>query len=107
MIGQIKEIYPQDFNEEQKKEYDFYIRQSKLMFPEAEEWTLKLGVEAFIRLGDKERKEISKEQIEEIKSKYDNENKVYETPSDLQLEEEPPKAQFLYSSNIDGENIQT
>ena len=67
----LKAIYPLDFNEDQKKEYDHYIRQAKLLYPEAEDFIIKLATEAYIRQGDSERPKFSSEEIEAIKNRYD------------------------------------
>lgn len=75
----IKEIYPDDFTDDMKQQYDLLFRQAKLLFPEAEEWTLKLAITAYIRQGDGERPKISKEEIELYKSKYDIITTEYKT----------------------------
>ena len=88
------EIYPQDFDEDQKISYDLFIRQGKLLFPEAEEWTIKMAVEAYVRLGTNERPKISQEEIDEWKAKYDNTTCVYETPQNLEEVLEIPESKI-------------
>ena len=40
-----KELYPEDFTEEDKLKFDYYFEQSKLMFPTLynDQWLLKNG----------------------------------------------------------------
>ena len=46
-----KEVYPDDFNEDDKLEFDLLLEQSKIMFPKlaSEEWLIRTGVIAFLR----------------------------------------------------------
>lgn len=98
----MKEVYPQDFNEEQKIEYDLYIRQAKVIFPEVEEWTIKLGCEAYVRMGkDKTRPEINKEEVEELKAIHKNEPRIYETIIEEELKYIEPPVEFISSSNLE------
>lgn len=90
-----KTIYPLDFSEEQKNDYDLFIRQAKLLFPDAENWTIKMAVEAYVRLGNKERPEVNKEDVENLKSKYDNKTLVFETEQGIELEYKEPPVEFL------------
>jgi hypothetical protein len=45
-----EEIYPEEFNEEDKKQFDYYLEQSKLMFPKMVNniWVLKMGIKAYM-----------------------------------------------------------
>ena len=95
-----KEIYPLDFTDDQKLEYDLLVRQSKLLFPEAEVWTIKMAVEAYVKSGGK-RADVSPEEIEAYKSRYDNSNMVYETPQNIILDYKPAPVELnIISSNI-------
>lgn len=74
------EVYPEDFNEDEKLEFDLLFEQSKMMFPKlaSEEWLIRSGVLAYIRkkrLGDIE--PVSDEEIAKIKNAYTNEQSVY------------------------------
>ena len=51
----LNEIYPSDFNEDQILEYDNFLRTAKLLYPDYDVWVLKMGIEAYIRLGGKDR----------------------------------------------------
>ena len=104
----LNEIYPSDFSEEQILDYDNYLRTAKLLYPDYDMWVLKMGIEAYIRLGGKDRPEVNEEDVNEIKSRYDNTNTLYETPQDLELEYKPAPVEFISSSILDnGENLQT
>ena len=92
MINNIKEVYPEDFNDEMKEKYDLLFRQAKLLYPDAEEWTLKLAITAYIRQGDGERPKISPEEIELYKSRYNSNTTEYTTEiieENLEVKEEP------------------
>lgn len=102
----MKEVYPQDFSDDQKVEYDLFVRQAKVLFPEAEDWTIKLGCEAYVRLGNRERPELNENEVEELKSKHRNEPLVYETIITEQLKYIEPPVEFISSSTLDNaENI--
>ena len=95
-------VYPPDFDEKQKFDYDIFVRQSKVIFPDVEEWVIEKGVEAFIRLGDKELPVLSEEEIQEEKSKYEFTKEEYTTEvneEDL-VHLEPRFAENNLSSNI-------
>ena len=65
----LTDLPPQDFNEEQIKEYVFLLRESRIRFPETEDFIIKLALEAYIRGVDKPRI-ASKEEIAELKRQY-------------------------------------
>ena len=76
-----KEVYPDDFNEDDKLEFDLLLEQSKIMFPKlaSEEWLIRTGVIAFIRkkkLGDTE--PPTDEEIAKVKNEYISQTSVYE-----------------------------
>ena len=45
------ELYPEDFTEEDKLQFDMYLEQSKLLFPKMANdiWALKMGIKASMR----------------------------------------------------------
>ena len=76
----IKNIYPVSFNKDQELDFDLLLKQAKVLYPEVEEWVLKIAVEAYIRQGGNDRPDVSGEAIEEIRKKYDRTTLLYETP---------------------------
>ena len=76
-----KELYPEDFTEDDKLEYDILFEQSKNLFPKlaGEEWLIRTGVIAYMRKqksGDVE--PPSEEEIAKIKNAYISKTSVYE-----------------------------
>ena len=76
----IKNIYPVSFDKDQELDFDLLVKQAKVLYPEVEEWVLKIAVEAYIRQGENDRPDVSSEAIEEIRNKYDRTTLLYETP---------------------------
>ena len=86
-----KVVYPIDFNDEQKEQYDLLLRQAKVLFPESEEWALSLAIIAYIRQGSNNRPVISPEEIQEYKDRY-NINTEFITEVDESLLEQTEDA---------------
>jgi hypothetical protein len=77
------EIYPENFTDEEKVEFDVLLEQSKILFPKLanDEWLIKKGIIAFInkrKLGDIE--PPSQEEIAEIKNRYTKNTIFYTEP---------------------------
>ena len=75
------ELYPENFTDEDKLNFDILFEQSKLLFPKmsSDEWLIKMGVIAYInkqKLGDNE--PPSQEEIASIKNQY-TKNTVFYT----------------------------
>ena len=68
----LEDMPPFDFDEEQKKEYDYLLRQSRLMFSDAPDFILKIGVGAYIRQGADRERYGTKEDIDRLKQEYLN-----------------------------------
>ena len=76
-----EELYPSNFTEDDKLQFDLYLEQSKQLFPKmaSEEWLLKLGIKAYIEKQKRgEDKPLSPEEIAEIKNQY-SKNAIYYT----------------------------
>ena len=77
------ELYPAEFTEEDKIQFDYYLEQSKLMFPKMahEDWLLKMGIKAYML---KEKKGITEpateEEIAEIRNQYSKDTVYYTEP---------------------------
>ena len=78
-----EEIYPDDFDENDKLEFDLLLEQSKMLFPKLanEEWLIKKGIFAYMRkqkLGDTE--PPSQEEIASIRNQYTKDTIYYTEP---------------------------
>jgi hypothetical protein len=84
-----KELYPEEFDEDDKLKFDYYLEQSKLMFPKMgnDEWLLKTGIKAFML---KEKRGIdepaTEDEIAEIKKKYSDDGVYYYSEPELKPE---------------------
>lgn len=78
-----EELYPEDFSEDDKLQFDMYLEQSKMLFPKLanDEWLIKKGIFAYMRkekLGETE--PPSQEEIATIKNQYTNDTIFYTEP---------------------------
>ena len=78
-----EELYPEDFTEDDKLQFDMYLEQSKMFFPKLanDEWLIKKGIFAFMRkdkVGDTE--PPSQEEIAAIKNQYTKDTIFYTEP---------------------------
>ena len=81
------EVYPDCFNEDDKVNFDILVAEAKRIFPKYDEWMIKFAVTAHIYQEKGLAIPKSKEEIEQLKSKYDLTNtKLYETPIDENVE---------------------
>jgi hypothetical protein len=79
----IEELYPEDFDEDDKLEFDLLLEQSKMLFPKLvpDEWLIKKGIYAYMRkkkLGDVE--PPSQEEIAKIRNSYTKDTIFYTEP---------------------------
>jgi hypothetical protein len=85
------ELYPEDFSEDEKLQFDMYLEQSKLLFPKLanDEWLIKKGIFAYMRkekIGDTE--PSSHEEIAAIKNQYTNDTIFYTEPIEKEVDNE-------------------
>jgi len=78
-----EELYPEDFDEDDKLEFDLLLEQSKMLFPilVPDEWLIKKGIYAYMRkkkLGDVE--PPSQEEIAKIRNSYTKDTIFYTEP---------------------------
>ena len=78
------EIFPDDFDEDDKLQFDMYLEQSKMLFPKLsnDEWLIKKGIFAYMRktkMGDTE--PPSQEEIAMIKNQYTRDTIFYTEPA--------------------------
>jgi len=77
------EIFPDDFTEDDKIQFEMYLEQSKLLFPKlsGEEWLIKQAVFAYMRKekrGDVE--PVSQDEIAAIRNQYTKDTTFYTEP---------------------------
>ena len=84
---------PDDWTEDDKLDYKMLATDSKKYFPEMDDFIIHIGVIAYINDIKKGKKiEVSEEDIEKVRMRYDNETKVIYTPYDANFyENELPK----------------
>ena len=66
-----EELYPSNFTDDDKLQFDLYLEQSKLLFPKManDEWLLKLGIKAYIEKQKRgEQEPLSQDEIANIKN---------------------------------------
>lgn len=78
-------LYPDDFNDEDKLQYDILLQQSKQLFPNlmGDEWLLRMGILAYMRkqkMGDTE--PPTDDEIKEIKQQYKPDAVYYTEPNE-------------------------
>ena len=77
------ELYPEDFNDDDKLQFDIYLEQAKQLFPKManDEWLLKYGITAYIRQEKRgETEPISEEEIAKVRDRHTNETVFYTEP---------------------------
>jgi hypothetical protein len=85
-----QELYPEDFDEDDKLQFDMYLEQSKQLFPKManDEWLLKMGIIAYMK---KEKQgggaTVSPEEIAEIKNRYTQDTVFYTEPVEQEAKE--------------------
>ncbi len=81
------ELYPEDFTEDDKLEFDILLEQSKMLFPKLanDDWLIKKGIFAYMRkikIGETE--PPSQEEIANIRNQYTNDTVFYTEPIEVQ-----------------------
>lgn len=89
----IMKCLPDDWNEDDKLDYQMYSADAKRYFPEMNDFVIHIGVIAYINDVKKgKRVPATEEEIKETMSKYDNESRIIYTPYDSNFYEyELPK----------------
>ena len=81
-----EELYPSNYTEDDKLQFDIYLEQSKQYFPKManEEWLLKLAIKAFMEKQKRgEDKPLSPEEIADIKNQYSKDTVYYTEPIEI------------------------
>jgi len=78
-----EELYPANFTDDEKLEFDVLLEQSKMLFPKLakDEWLIKKGILAFMekrKNGDTE--PPSQEEIADIRNRYTKDTVFYTEP---------------------------
>jgi hypothetical protein len=76
-----KDLYPENFTEDDKLQFDLYLEQSKMLFPKManEEWLIRMGIFAYMEKQKRgETEPPSQDEIANIKNRY-SQDKVYYT----------------------------
>lgn len=89
----VMKCLPDDWDEDDKLDYKMLTTDSKKYFPEMDDFIIHIGVIAYINDKKKGKKlEVSQEEINKVRMRYDNETKVIYTPYDANFyENELPK----------------
>ena len=85
------ELYPDDFDEDDKLQFDMYLEQSKMLFPKLsnDDWLIKKGIFAYMRktkMGDTE--PPSHEEIASIRNQYTKDTIFYTEPIEKEVDNE-------------------
>ena len=100
-----KEVYPDNFNEDDIIEFDILLAQSKIIYPKIEDWMLKIAIIGHIYEEKKGIKiEKNSEELEELEKIYKGEQgEIIQTPYDEEfyknLEEIQKKNVIYVESN--------
>lgn len=81
-------IYPADFTEEDKTNYDILFEQSKILFPHlaGDDWLLRMGILAYMRKEKSGSQEPpTDEEINSIKQNYSQESVYYTEPDECPI----------------------
>lgn len=78
-----EELYPEDFTEDDKLQFDILLEQSKMLFPKLanDEWLIKKGIIAYMKknkMGDTEPPAL--EEIAKIRNQYTKDTVFYTDP---------------------------
>ena len=84
-------LFPEDFTEVDKENYESYFEQSKVLFPKLanEDWVLRMGILAYMRkekVGSSE--PPSEEEIAAIKNQYTKDTVFYTEPFEEEVAKE-------------------
>jgi hypothetical protein len=84
----IMKCLPDDWNEEDKLDYKVLTTDAKKYFPEMEDFIIHIGVIAYINDVKKGKKqEVSQEDIDKVRLRYDNSSNILYTPYDANFYE--------------------
>ena len=82
-----EEIYPEDFDDDNKLNFDVLLAQALNIYPNIELWIMKLAIVAHINKEKGKGIPLDKEEAEKLRKRYLNIQPIYETPA---ISEEQP-----------------
>jgi hypothetical protein len=84
-----EDIYPNDFDDDDKFNFDNLLAQTTLIYPNCENWIMKLAIIAHINREKGQAIPLNREESLKLREKYlSNVKGVYETPKREILEDE-------------------
>ena len=75
-----EEIYPEDFDDDNKLNFDALLAQALTIYPNIEIWIMKLAIIAHINKEKGKGVPLDREEAEKLRKQYLNIQPVYETP---------------------------
>jgi hypothetical protein len=89
-----EEIYPDEFTDDDKVNFDSLLAQAINIYPNYESWIMKLAIVAYINKENGRGIPLDKEEALKLREKYLNIQPIYETPP------RPPTEDNLTANNI-------
>ena len=84
----VMKTLPDDWDEDDKLDYQMLTTDSKKYFPDMDHFVIHIGVIAYINDVKKGKKlEVSQEDIDKVRMRYDNDSKIIYTPYDADFYE--------------------
>lgn len=76
-----EEIYPEEWDDEDKFNFDSLLLKAKQLYPKYDEWVMKLAITAHINMEKGVINPVKQEDIDKLQEQYKNAVKpIYETP---------------------------
>jgi hypothetical protein len=75
-----EEIYPDEFTDDDKVNFDSLLAQATNIYPSYENWIMKLAIVAYINKENGRGIPLDQEEAIKLRAKYMNVQAVYETP---------------------------
>lgn len=75
-----EDIYPEDFDDDDKLNFDTLLAQALTIYPNIEIWIMKLAIIAHINKEKGKGVPLDREEAEKLRERYLNIKPIYETP---------------------------
>ena len=75
-----EDIYPEDFDDDDKLNFDVLLAQALNIYPNIEIWIMKLAIIAHINKEKGKGVPLDREEAEKLRERYLNIQPIYETP---------------------------
>ena len=76
-----EDIYPEDFDDDDKLNFDVLLAQALNIYPNIEIWIMKLAIIAHINQEKGKGVPLDREEAEKLRKQYLNIQPIYETPT--------------------------